>query len=197
MSRDLESFERELEGAGDWRDTFRVALDGLVNNIFTWSLRYINKLNLPTLEISDTATYATIKDRKIREGLVVSGLFQVARHRGPSAVEDVEICWDSRYESDRLLRAIVALVDSRESMATPPGGYRGPYEGREAAKIFLRALHEVISQIRRDEGKRFKELHKIAHGRERRYGTSLDEIRICNWLIIESLNRAIEKIRKV
>ena len=78
MSRDLTSFERRLEDVSDWRDAFKVALDGLVNNTFTRSLREIDETNLPTLEISHTAAHVTIKDRKTREGLIVSGLFEVA-----------------------------------------------------------------------------------------------------------------------
>lgn len=71
MSRDLESFERELEGAGDWRDAFRVALEGLVNNKFTRSLEEMSEANLPTLELQDSEAYETIKDRKIREALEI------------------------------------------------------------------------------------------------------------------------------
>ena len=40
--RNLESFKRELEGCSDWRDSFRVALDGLTNNVSAISLREIN-----------------------------------------------------------------------------------------------------------------------------------------------------------
>ena len=81
--RSLELFERELAACSDWRDAFKAALEGLVNNTFTRSLEKINETNLPTLELRDPDAYATIKDRRIREGLVVSDLFQVARHRGP------------------------------------------------------------------------------------------------------------------
>ena len=31
--RDLASFERELESCDDWQDAYRVALDGLTNNV--------------------------------------------------------------------------------------------------------------------------------------------------------------------
>lgn len=197
MSRDLESFERELEGAGDWRDAFRVALEGLVNNKFTRSLEEMSEANLPTLELQDSEAYETIKDRKIREALVVSGLFQVDRKWGPEGIEDVEICWNIRYDTSRFLRAIIGLTEGRKSAIPPPGGWpEQPYAGGEAVKVFLRALHAVISEIRRDEGKRFNELHKIAHGRERRYGTPLDEIRICSWGLIESLTKAVSKIKK-
>lgn len=179
MSRDLESFERELQRCNDWRDAFKVALDGLMNNTFTWSLQYIDELNLPTLENSHTAAYVTIKDRRIREGLVASGLFQVARLRGPGAIEDLEICWDTRIDSYRLLRAVVRLAEARDSMIPPPGGgSRDPYAGGEAAKVFIRALDAVISEIKGCNWARFDVLHKIALGEERKHGSPLDEIRI-------------------
>ena len=166
----------------------------MVNNKFTWSLREINETSLPTLELRNLDAYATIKDRKTREVLVVSGLFQVDRRWGPGAIEDVEICWDIRYDTSRLLRAIVDLTKGRKSAIPPLGEWpEQPYVGGEAAKVFLRALHAVISEIQRDEEKRFNDLHKIAHGRERRYGTPLDEIRICKLVIIGSLTRAIGK----
>ena len=189
MSRDLESFERELEGAGDWRDAFRVALDGLVNNKFTLSLREINETNLPTLELRNPDAYATIKNRKTREALVVSGLFQVGIKRSLRAKEDVEICWDTRIDSDRILRAIFKLSENRES-----GTQEELYTGADAVKVFLRALYSVISEMREDGGKKFNELHKITHGREMRYGTPLYEINICSRVIIESLKRAIQKL---
>lgn len=48
-------------GAGDWRDTFRVALDGLTNNTFARSLREIDETNLPTLGLRDPDAYATTR----------------------------------------------------------------------------------------------------------------------------------------
>ena len=194
MSRDLESFERGLKDAGDWRNAFRVALKGLVNNKFTRSLREIDKTNLPTLEIRNPETYETIKDRRVREALIISGLFQVARHRGPRAVEDLEIFLD--VEHDRLLRAIIGLTERRKS-AIPSGGWsEQPYAGGEAAKVFLRALHAVISDIQRDEGKRFNDFHNVAHGRDSRYGTPLDEIRISTMgkrLPLEKTSRMLKR----
>jgi len=68
----LKSFERELERCKDWKETFKVALKGLVNNKFTLSLNYINETNLPTLEIRNPEAYAAIKNRKVREALVLS-----------------------------------------------------------------------------------------------------------------------------
>jgi len=179
MTRDLESFERELMGSGDWRDAFKVALDGIVNNIFTRSLRKIDETNLPTLELRDPDAYATIRDRKTREALVVSRLFQVARHRGGGAIEDLEICWDTRIGSDRCLRAIIGLAEARDSMMSQlGGGSRDPYTGVEAVKVFLRGLDAVISEIKGCDWARFDVLHKIALGEERKRGSPLDEIRI-------------------
>lgn len=181
MTHDLESFERELTGSGDWRDAFKVALDGLTNNTFTHSLREIDETNLPTLELQVPDAYTTIKDRKTREALVVSRLFQVARHRGSGAIEDLEICWDTRIgsDSDRCLRAIIGLAKARESMMSQlGGGSRDPYTGVEAVKVFLRALDAVISEIKGCDWARFDVLHKIALGEERKYGSPLDEIRI-------------------
>jgi len=196
MSRDLESFERELEGARDWRDAFKVALDGLVNNTFTRSLRDINTLNLPTLEISHTGAHVTIKNRKVREGLVVSGLFQVATLRGPGAAEELEICWDTRIDSDRLLRAIVRLAEARDAVIPPPGGgSRNPYMGAEAAMVFIRALNAVITEIKGCDGARFNVLHKIAHRRERKYGSPLDEIRISSLGWGPPLTEALRRMR--
>ena len=173
-----------------------MALEGLVNNKFTVSLKKINKANLPTLALRDSGAYETIKDRKIRDTLVVSGLLQIDTHRS-GADRNLEICWDTRIDSSRLLRAIIELTEDQKLAIKPTRGWsKQPYKGREATKVFLWALQAVISEIREDGGKRFNELHKIAHGRERRYGTPLDEIRICNWIIIESLKRAIEKMRK-
>lgn len=179
VPRDLGSFERELAGSGDWRDAFKVALDGVVNNTFTRSLWEINESSLPDLEIRNPAAYATIKDRRIREGLIASGLFQVARRRGPGAIEDLEICWDTRHDSDRLLRAVVWLAEHRPlMMRTLTDQSRGLYMGGEAAKVFVRALDVVISEIKGCDWTRFDILHKIAHGTERKYGSPLDEIRI-------------------
>jgi len=48
----------------------------------------------------------------------------------------------------------------------------------EAVKVFLRALDVVIGEIEKSDWERFDILHRIAHGRERRYGTPLDVIRI-------------------
>lgn len=42
----FESFERELERYKDWKEAFKVALDGLTNNKFTRSLWEINETNL-------------------------------------------------------------------------------------------------------------------------------------------------------
>lgn len=196
MSRDLTSFERRLEDDGDWRDAFKVALDGLVNNTFTWDLQYINTLNLPTLEIRDTAAHVTIKDRKIREGLVVSGLFQVATLRGPGAAEALKICWDTRLDSDRLLRAVVRLAEARGSMIPPPGGgSRNPYMGEEAAMVFVRALNAVVTEIKGSVGASFDVLHKIAHGRARKYGSPLDEIRIASLGWGPPLTEALRRMR--
>ena len=72
------SFKRELEGYSDWWDSFKVALDGLTNNVFAKSLREINETNLPTLKLRNPDVYETIKNRKIREALIVSGRFQAA-----------------------------------------------------------------------------------------------------------------------
>lgn len=193
--RGLESFERELAGCGDGRDAFRMALDGLVNNTFTRSLREINETNLPTLELRNPDAYATIKDQRIREALVTSCLFQVARHRGPGAAEDLEICWDERPDSERLLRAIVGLTEGRKSAIPPPGGWPcQAYEGGDAVKVFLRALDAVIKVMGKSDWDRFDVLHRIAHGRERRYGTPLDEIRIYAWHTPSSLAKALKRI---
>jgi len=196
MSRDLGSFERELEDTGDWRDAFKVALDGLTNNTFTRSLREIHETNLPTLELRNPEAYATIKDRRIREGLILSRLFQVARHRGSGAVENLEVCWDTRIDSDRLLRAIVRLAEARDSMIPPPGGgSRNPYMGAEAAMVFIRALNAVIMEIKGCDWARFDILHKIAHGRERKYGSPLDEIRISVLGKVLPLTEALWRMR--
>jgi len=178
MSLDLKSFERELEDAGDWRYSFKVALDGLVNNTFTRRLREIGETNLPTLEVRYPDAYATIKDRKIREALIASGLFQIARERSSQAVEDLEIRWDSRIDSQRILYAVEALAASRDLATSPMSGLKGlPYTGREAAVVFLRALDALIEEIEECDGESFDILHMIAHGSKRRHGTPLDEIR--------------------
>lgn len=194
--RSLASFERELEGAGDYRDAFRVALDGLTNNIFTRSLRGIDLTSLPTLEMCYPEVYATIKDRRIREALVASGLFQVARHRGPRAVENLEIWWDWRPDVQSLLRAVERLITSRYPATPPPGERPGqPYMGLEAVKVFLRALDAVIGEIGRSDWERFDVLHRIAHGTGRRHGTPLDEIRVCG-SSVRSLTKALKRISR-
>lgn len=179
--RDLESFERELESCSDCRDAFRVALDGLTNNVFAGSLREISETNLPTLKLRNPDVYETIKNRKIREALIVSGLFQVARHRGPKAVEDLEICWDGRPDINRLLLDVVRLTKGPDSAKPPAEGLPEPYSGGEAAKVFIQALHAVIKIIGKGDWKRFEILHKIAHGRGRTLGTPLDDIRMYAW----------------
>jgi len=192
---DLESFEMELAGCGDWRDAFRVALEGLSNNVFTRSLYEIDKTNLPTLELRNPDAYATIKDRRTREALVVSRLFQVARR--PGAIEDLEICWDTwPPHTDRFLCAVAALAEPTGS-TTPPETEkrRHPYSDNEAVKVFLRALDAVIGAIDGGDWKRFDILHEIAHGRKRRYGTPLDEIRICHGTAGLSLAEALRFLR--
>lgn len=195
MSIDLELFERELEDAVDWRYAFRVALDGLVNNAFTRRLREIGETDLPTLEVGDPDAYATIKDRKTREALIASGLFQIARERGSRAVEDLEIRWDSRIDSQRLLCAVEALAASRDPATPPESGLEGPhYAGGEAVKVFLRALDAVIEEIDECDWENFDILHRIAHQSKRRYGTPLDEIRICSTGLLPSLAKALEVV---
>lgn len=195
MPIDLASFERELEDAGDWRDAFRVALDGLVNNTFTRCLREIGETNLPTLEVDYPDAYATIKDRKIREALIASGLFQIARERGSQAVEDLEIRWDSRIDSQRILYAVEALASSPDPATSPASGLKGPpYAGGEAAKVFLRAMDAVIKKIDECDWENFDVLHRIAHQSKRRYGTPLDEIRICSTGLRPSLAKALEVV---
>ncbi|MFQ6076104.1 MAG: hypothetical protein ACE5Z5_08225 [Candidatus Bathyarchaeia archaeon] len=180
--RDLESFERELEGYGDWRDAFRVALEGLANNVFARGLREIDETNLPTLKLRNPDAYEAIKNRKIREVLIVSGLFQVARHRDRKVVEDLEICWDTRPDIHKLLLAVVRLTEGPDS-ATPPeeGWPEQPYAGGEAVKVFIHSLDALIRLIGKGDWEKFNVLHKIAHGRGRTYGSPLDEIRIYAW----------------
>jgi len=71
------------------------------------------------------------------------------------------------------------MAEARDSRIPPPGGgSRDPYAGGEAAKVFIRALDAVISEIKGCNWARFNILHKIALGEERKYGSPLDEIRI-------------------
>jgi len=194
----LEFFERELERYKDWKETFKVALKGLVNNKFTHSLREINETNLMTLELRNPDSYATIKDRRVREALVISELFQVDKKWGPKAIDDLELCWDIRDDLSRLLRAIVALTEGRMAAIPSPGGWsKNPYSGVESVKIFLLALNAVISNIYENEGKRFKTLHRITHGIDRKYGTPLDEIRISTMGKRPPIEKALRRIMKV
>ena len=196
MSRDLASFERELAGSGDYRDAFKVALNGLVNNTFTRSLREIDETNLPTLEISHAATYMTIKDRRIREGLVVSGLFELALHKSPRASKDLEIGWHPQRDIQRLLFAVEELTAGRNAAIPPPGGWSGQaYEGGEATMVFMRALGAVVTEIKGCDWARFDVLHKIAHGRERKSGSPLDEIRISVLGKVPPLTEALRRMR--
>jgi len=197
MSRDLASFERELTGSGDWRDAFKVSLEGLVNNKFTRSLREIDETNLPTLEISDTAAHVTIKDRKIREGLVVSGLFELALHKSPRAAKDLEIWWHPQRDVQRLLFAVEELTAGRNAAIPPPEGWSGQaYEGGEATMVFMRALGAVVTEIKGCDWARFDILHKIAHGRARKYGSPLDEIRISTLGKGPPLTTALRRMRE-
>jgi hypothetical protein len=169
-----------------------------VNNKFTHSLNYINETNLLTLELRNPDVYAAIKNRKVREALVLSELFQVDLLWGPIAIDNLEICWDIRDDSSRLLRAIVALTEGRMATTPPLGGWtENPYSGEESIKVFLRALDEVISNIHEDEGKRFNALHRIAHGIDRKYSTPLDEIRISTMGKRPPIEKALRRIREV
>ena len=69
------------------------------------------------------------------------------------------------------------------------------HAGGEAVKVFLRALEAVIEDIEKSDWERFDILHRIDHGKGRRYGTPLDEIRICNRDVRPSLAKALRRIR--
>lgn len=192
--RSLGSFERELKDCSDWRDAFKIAIDGLVNNVFSRSLREIDETNLPTLELRNPGAYATIEDRETREALVISGLFQVDLHKSSRAEEDLEVCWDARIDSQRILYAIDRLAASRDS-ALPVGGDDGQlYAGVEAVKVFLRALDKVVEEIEKSDWERLSTLHRIAFGTERKYPTLIDEIRICSTGLRLFLAKAMRRL---
>lgn len=67
--------------------------------------------------------------------------------------------------------------------------------GAEAAMVFVRALDAVITEIMGCDWARFDVLHKIAHGRARKYGSPLDEIRIAVLGWRPSLTEALRRMR--
>jgi len=68
--------------------------------------------------------------------------------------------------------------------------------GAEAAMVFIRALGAVVTEIKGCDWARFDVLHKIAHGRARKYGSPLDEVRISTLGKDPPLTKALRRMER-
>lgn len=162
MSYDF--FLKTLQNAKDSDAKIKVSVGGLYNNVFFQNVWDVHELNLPTLMIRCPEVYETVKDRSVREALVLTGIFEVSRFKSPRG-EDLEI----ELSEDDFVRFYNIITcpqrwsfEERElnryypSDVSPPytkripkekGYYMDMYRGKDAARVFVHAFTELFTNL--------------------------------------------------
>lgn len=148
-----EKFEKRLKSAGS-EEKIKVALEGLLNNVFTRNLNEIHHSDLSTLEMQNPEAYETIRDKKIREALIKSKLFALARWKSPNAEEDIEIEFDSLFGH----RLLYTLNEVARDHYEPE--LNEAYGGEGAVKTFLRSLY-IITKMEKEAWGQFERMGVI------------------------------------
>ncbi|MEM2178919.1 MAG: hypothetical protein QW272_08890 [Candidatus Methanomethylicaceae archaeon] len=129
-----------MKSIKEGEEILRIALEDLLNNVFTRNLKEIHTYNLATLKVVSPEAYETISDRKIREALIKSKLFMIGVWKTPFAERDIEIMFNDQFSRDRLLYTLDLTAKFYYKSKSEP------HQGKEAVKVFLKSLY-IITKI--------------------------------------------------